>query len=529
MTGSSSTDTSTAERLCALTRILNVLSVAILAVGVAGLGLHNLGNRYFWTDESSTFYAGLGWPAPGAPPGPISAAWDFTMNGFLDPGIFHMLVRVWAINIGSEPVLLRIIPFMFFLIYVAAIFGVTRLLGAPIFVGAGVASLMLFENITPYYSIELRPYSAGLAAAVVLPLIALWLIKSPSFTRLFLFMVGVVIFGSMQYNSMPITWALAFIFALAWWNKSSTLHNSLLIYAAAFVLLWQPVLYVISRGSPFASSGGSSLDYIPDLVLTAMPADRLLEVVTSNLFSLTALPRTVFILVIPIMWWRSWLPRHLRGVEWGILSVNYLWWIVVVATLSTITLAVLGFIPWILGTRWSISEVGLIALSSAGLAAIFVRSRLWKNPNVFVLSGVATVLIVSISSARLWMYERPNDIDVMSTFAPVILSGKPGGTILDVWSYPTVRYWMEHSGEHEEVLQKWIAHGVSPTMRFDEANAEDIRLFLESDSDRLLLRSKAVLEDSEIVLPPNIQVITYEPTVNDGEVTVDLPILLVKQ
>lgn len=76
----------------AATRALNVISLGILAIGVAGLGFHNLGNRYFWTDESSTFYAALGWPAPGAAPAYISAAWDSTISAFLDPGIFHMLV-----------------------------------------------------------------------------------------------------------------------------------------------------------------------------------------------------------------------------------------------------------------------------------------------------------------------------------------------------------------------------------------------------------------------------------------------------
>jgi hypothetical protein len=516
-------------KVSAATRALNVISLGILAIGVAGLGFHNLGNRYFWTDESSTFYAGLGWPAPGATPASISAAWDSTMNGFLDPGIFHMLVRFWAINFGAETVSLRLIPFVFFLTYVGSILGLARLLGAPLFVGAGIAGLMLLENITPYYSVELRPYSAGLAAAVVLPLVALWLIKSPSTPRLLTLLAGVVVFGSMQYNSMPITWALALALVLAWWWNRVDSHSSYLLIASAFVLLWQPILYFISRGSPLQSTGGNSLDYIPDLVLTAMPTDRLLEVITSNLLSPTALPRTIFVILIPVLWWRRWLPRKLANVDWGVRCINYLWLIVLVATLSTVVLAILGLIPWILGTRWSIAEVGLIALSTTGLTAIVVKSELWKNPRIFALVGVVAVLAATVGATRLWLYERPNDVDVMSTFAPVILSGKPGGTVIDVWSYPTIRYWMEFSGNHHDLFEDWVAHNVSPTIRFDEADSADIEVFLESDSDRLLLRSEAALKESAIDLPAGIEVISYQPQSNDGQITIDLPILLVKK
>lgn len=516
-------------KLGVATRVLNVISLGILAIGVTGLGFHNLGNRFFWTDESSTFYAGLGWPAPGAEPSPVSVAWETTMKGFLDPGIFHMLVRFWTLNVGADPVTLRLLPFLFFLVYVGAILGLTRLLGAPLFVGAGVAGLMLLENITPYYSVELRPYSAGLAAAVVLPLVALWLIKQPSLPRLLTLFAAVALFGSMQYNSMPVTWALALVLMLAWRGSKNSSRNSYLFIASAFVFLWQPFLYVLSRGNPLQSTGGSSLDYIPDLVLTAMPTDRLIEVITANLLSPTALPRTIFVIVIPLFWWRNWLPRNLTDADWGARCLNYLWWIVVVATLSTVVLAVLGFVPWILGTRWSIAEVGLIALSTTGLAALVVRSNLWKNPRLFVFFGVVAVLAATLGATRLWLYERPNNVDVMSTFAPGILSGNLGGTVIDVWLYPTVRYSMEFSGDHNDLFAEWINHRVMPSARFDEADAADIQLFLESDSDRLLLRSESALTESGIDLPDNIEVMSYQPDSNDGEITIDLPILLIKK
>jgi len=509
-------------------RVLNVMSLGVLAIGVFGLGLHNLANRYFWTDESSTFYASLGWPAPGAPPNSLSSAWDSTMNGFLDPGIFHMLVRVWALNLGAEPVTLRLLPFIFFLTYILAILGLARLAGAPLFVGAGVAGLMLLENITPYYAIELRPYSAGLATAVVLPLLALWLIKSPSVARLVSLVVGVVIFGSMQYNSMPITWALTLVLLIAWWHEQNRPYKSYLLIASVLVFIWQPVMYLISRGSPLKSTGGDSLDYIPDLVLTSMSGDRLIEVITANLLSPTALPRTFFLLLIPVLWWRNWLPRQFKNIDWAVRFVNYLWVVVITATLSTIFLAVLGFIPWIVGTRWSIAEIGLIALSLLGLTTLIVRSSYWRKGRLFALAGVFFAVAAFLGAGRLWNYDRPNDFDVMSTFAPVILSGQPGGTVIDVWSYPTVRYWMEYSGDHPDLLDQWISHEISPTARFDEADAADIQRFLDSDSDRMILRSESALDQLGVELPNSIEIIRYAPQPNDGIISIDLPVLLVK-
>jgi len=497
-------------------------------MGVIGFGLHNLGNRYFWTDESSTFFASLGWPALGEPPGAISTAWYWSINGFLDPGIFHMLVRFWATLTGSDPLTLRVLPFFFFIVYLVAIIGLARLGGAPLFVGAGVAGVMMLENITPYYSIELRPYSAGLATVVVLTIATLWLIKSPSVRRLLIFVFTAMFFGSMQYNSMPITWAMALVLVLAWWQEKNSLKRMVLLFASVFVFLWQPFLFFVTRGNPLQSTGGKSLDYIPDLVLTNMPQDRLLEVVFSNLFSPTALPRTLFILVIPILWWRGRLSRKFVNIDWSIRFVNYLWLVVVISTLSTVLLSLLGFIPWILGTRWSIAEVGLIALSLIGLMALVVRSTFWSKRWSVAVTGIVLVMASLLGASRLWTYERPNDIDVMSTFAAVILSGKQGGTVIDVWSYPTIRYSMEYSGSHDALLAQWITHDISSTSTFDEANAVDIQMFLESDSDRMMLRSESVLTDSGIQVPDNVQIVRYEPQPEDGTVSIDLPVLLVK-
>lgn len=517
------------QRHAGFLRALDIVSLVLLGAGIAWFAAHNLGNHYLWTDEATTFWTALGSPPAGQELGSLATAWQGTMAGFLDPGLYHVLVRIWAVAFGTDIVTLRLLPFIFFLVYVGAILGVTRLLGAPWFMGAGVAGLMMLENITPYYAVELRPYSAGLAASVALPLLALWLIKSPGVLRLIVLLAGVALLGSMQYNTMPIEWAVALILVVAWLGNPDRRNRAALAVAAIFTVFWLPIFYLVSRGNPLRSSGGNSLGYISELVLTSMPHDRLLHVILTNFFSPTGLPRTIFLLAVPLLWWRRLLPFPRSSTDWPERSLNLLWIFVLAATAATIALAVMGFIPWILGTRWSISEVGLIALSLAGLAGLLVRSSLWRRPVVLWLSAVACVLLAGLGAVRLWAYERPNDVDVMAALAPVILSGQPGATVIDGWTYPEARYWMEFSGQHDALRQEWIDHGVRATPGFDRAQPADVLAFLSSSDDRMVLRSSKVLTDGGITLPPNVEVVSVPRELRQGPLTVDLPVVLVKR
>lgn len=510
-------------------RALDLVSLGLLALGIIGVAVHNLANHYFWTDESSTFFNAIGSPAPGEPPGDVATAWQGTMAGFLDPGLFHMLVRVWALTMGTDIVTLRFLPFLFFLLYVLAVLAIFRLVGAPWFVAAGGAGVMMLENITPYYAVELRPYSAGLAASVLLPVTALLLIKSPTVPRFILLLLCVGVVGGMQYNTMPISWAAALMLGLSWWRAKGIPRRSLLAVGAAFAVLWLPVFYVVSRGNPQRTGGGDALGYISEMVLTQMPADRLVHVVFTNLLSPTGLPRTIFLILVPLLWWRHVLPRPSSENEWRERAIALLWAFVLAATVATVSLAILGFIPWILGTRWSIAEVGLIAVSLAGLAGIVIRSSLWRRRGIVIVVAAGCLAASAMGAIRLWNYERPNDVDFMAALGPVILSGRPGGTVIDGWSYPDARYWVEYSGEHDDLRDAWIEHGIRANEGGGTANAADIRAFLQSEDDRMLLRSARALEDYAIELPPNVEVVAVPSSLIHGPVTSATPVVLVKR
>jgi hypothetical protein len=113
--------------------------------------VRNLGNTYFWTDESSTFMSALGWPGVGAEAGAVADAWSWIMRTFLDPGVFHMLVRYWALNVGTAIEILRVLPFLFFLAYLIAIVLLGRLMRLPWLFALAVVGLVLLEKFLRYH------------------------------------------------------------------------------------------------------------------------------------------------------------------------------------------------------------------------------------------------------------------------------------------------------------------------------------------------------------------------------------------
>jgi hypothetical protein len=195
------------KKITGIEKLANVFSFLILITGVGLFAIRNLGNRYFWSDESTSFFTVLGWP-PVEKFDNLSAVFG-VREGHVEPGMFNLLERYWALWVGADIVTLRTFPFLIFIVYVAALLLLARKVGAPWFLGCAVVSLMLLESITPYYAVELRPSVAGLAAAVALPLAAIWLTVSRSIFRASpVYIVIFIFFGSIE-KSIAI-WLIAF-------------------------------------------------------------------------------------------------------------------------------------------------------------------------------------------------------------------------------------------------------------------------------------------------------------------------------
>lgn len=509
----------------AVSRAANIAATVALLVGVFLFAFHNLGNRNFWSDEASSFLTAMGFPPVGQESSGLAEAWATNSSG-LEPGMFNWIERFWALGLGTDIVTLRAFPFVLFLIYAGGLLILSRMVKAPWIFGCAVVGLMFLENITPYYSVELRPSIAGLAAAVLLPLVGLVLVQSSSLVRgLIIFVPVFIVFASMQYNSLPIIVALATLLVFASFGESS--RNRRLVYRviAFVVLMWLPFLYLALMGNPFDLVGGDSLKNIPEAYIPNMPQSEALRVIITNFFSFTALPRTAFILLLPALWLLKKFPLPLRESHSSQWVINAIWIVVFVASAATALLGVLGFIPWILGTRWSISEIGLIALSLIGLVGLLAQSRAMAvNKFRAVAVGISLVICI-VGAIRMATYERTSGFNWNAPLE-IIFAGKPGGTLIDLWTYPELRYWVEYSGEYDEYRDRWISHEIEAIGSVGKVETEDIRAFIDSDADRLLIRSESLLEG--ISLPPNIRVIRIEPWESAGNTQIDHPALLVR-
>jgi hypothetical protein len=507
------------------TRLTNAIATGALGLGAALFAAHNLGNRYFWSDEASSFLTALGFPTIGQRSTGLAEAWATNSSG-LEPGMFNWIERFWALGIGTDIVTLRALPFVFFLAYIGSLLILSRLVKAPWILGCAVVGLMLLENITPYYAVELRPSIAGLAAAVALPLIGISLIQATSLARgLLIFVPIFIVLASMQYNSLPIIVGLSAILIVASFKNHDRHRRVVYRVVAFFVLMWLPFVYVLLMGNPFDLVGGDSLKNIPEAYIPNMQQSEAMRVIATNFFSFTALPRTLFLLLIPVLWIAKRHPLPTRECEPFQWVINLLWIVVFVATSVTAVLGIFGFIPWILGTRWSISEVGLIGLSLIGLIGLLSHSQAMAKKGAKPIIVALSLVICMAGAFRIGTYERTPGFNWNDSLE-IIFEGKRGGTFIDLWTYPELRYWLEYSGQYDQYRDMWIDHGIQAAGSGSKAEAKDIQDFLNSDADRLLLRSESALEG--VNLPAGIRVMRVNPWDSDWEQPLDYPALLIK-
>ena len=108
-----------------------------------------------------------------------------------------------------------------------------------------------------------------------------------------------------------------------------------------------------------------------------------------------------------------------------------------------------------------------------------------------------------------------------------MLNGPQRSAVIDSWTYPELRYWVEYSGQYDQFREAWINNEIQVAGADDKADAADIENFLTSDSITLLLRSESLL--SGIDLPDNIRVDRVESWEGQGTEPSDPPVLLVRE
>jgi hypothetical protein len=328
----------------------------------------------------------------------------------------------------------------------------------------------------------------------------------------------------MQYNSLPIEFAVAAVLALGALRQTSVRQRVYPLLAAGLGVMWLPLFYLLSRGSPFEVDDGEALDYIPDLVLADMPFNQAVQTVFTNLLSPTGLPRTVFILAPPLIW----LANRRAHQKRAIVSENtaQLWLFVTLATALSFALAILGFIPWKLGTRWSIADVGLIAVSIIGLTALAIDAGLLRRKALSGLATTVALVAILMGVIRVVTFERQPGYNLRPLLTELVVA-TPGEALIDVWIYPEVRYWIEYSGDYDDLKTDWRHLGIQQSGQFDKADAADLQAFLDSNSTAILLRNDVLLQSVSTGSLEDFTTLRGE--VSAKEATSGAPILLIRK
>jgi hypothetical protein len=507
-------------------RVSGLLGFFTLAIGIGVLALNNLGNHYFWTDESSSFFAALGWPGPGMEPGGFDDI-NQSLKAFLDPGLFHYMIRGWTDLFGYRIEVLRALPFIFFLLYVVGLLLWSKLIKVPLIVGVGIAGIMMLENITPYYSVEVRAYSGTQAAAVLMPLIALVLVRNRRLIVWIPSVISLLVLGSMQFGTFAANVGTSLILAWAFLSVQPTKNRWRLLSTSGLVFALLPLTYLVTRGNPFAEEE-SQVAHVDDLIMRFQSLPEILGTLQINFLSLTAIPRTAFLVLIPLLLIlkKISLPSLSRQSREDLAGTIWIYIMTTIAVEAIFSLG--GFLPWVVGTRWSILDISTIALSIIGLVALAFRFIDTKSVAAALVISIMGIAVVGIGAYRLSIYERQGNQDFLSYLIPEFLAGESDKAIIDYWISPDTRYWIEYSGRYPDLTDLWIAQRIQETSNFETAGAEQILEFLNSDNDRLLLKSENSLIQSGIELPNSIVVLRV-PTENlEGIPAGDAPILLIK-
>jgi len=502
---------------------LGIASVVMLLVALCYLYINNFGNEGFWTDETTTFWqSGLAFPLSDKGSNGIQEMFAAVRGGSADPGGFNVLLLAWISIFGTAVESLRSFAFFFFVMYLFFLWTLMRWLALPTIVSAAALGLMLLENITPYYAFELRPYIPELAASVGFLVVTLFLLQQPSKFRLTIFLAGIVFLGSSQYSAAVLSITTGIIFlAIFIWNRGGT-KNSLLLVAASSAILWPVVQYTLLRGFPFRREQAPPTHTV-DLLMSNRDFNQLMQNLNTNLLTPTAFPRTAFLILIPILW--IWFRYSSRSNTFTIPVRNALilmWFYVALATLFSALLSLMGVMPWILGTRWSINEIGLIAISLIGILVVIFNqfeSQLGKLTTQ-ILVATMCIIVVTVGSVRIFNYERVPASRYLASLSEKMFSGTPGGLIIDNWILEDTRYLIEASGRYDELQGSWSTAEPRGTSGFEAATSIDVSDFLaDTTADRILLRSEVPLET--VIIPTGVEVLRSDAV--DGA-----PVLLIK-
>ena len=427
-------------------RVLSLLTVlGLIGIPSALVAWHHLRSPNLWFDESGQYWLAQGlhhFSPPNSQPGGWARIVEYGRVFNSDPGSFTLLLRGWTKVLGNSPVVLRSLPFLFFLLTPTVIFFAARRIGTNSLVASLAASAPLGFAILLHYATEIRAYSMESCGVTWFFFLSCWLRKETRWSRVIWMGIVAALLVTSRYS--------AFFYGAA--ACLTTLMPMRPLGAAVRRVLCFSIPCAMAAAAGFLifaryQAGGTQRPpaYVEAFMLKGKTSAVMLAQFHDNFLSKEGLPIACFLILAPIFVWFG--PRALsrlrtvvgRAAMFSLFAVTF----AIVASLT-------GKLPWEIHTRWSI---GYQALSACCLAmsviaignclALWATSLPWK-----ALAAVATCGSVGVWAVRIEHTihtERPYYETIASHLAKLAQSpaAKDIRFFVQSGASPTVRYLCE--------------------------------------------------------------------------------------
>lgn len=439
------------------------LSGFVLAIA-ALIFARNLLSPNLWFDESGQFLLAIGqfhFAPQQSEYGSLLDSWRHSKSFSLDPGGFTVLLRVAIDIFGTQPLVLRALPFIFALMPAALLIILAKSLKLSI--GFSIFSLLILfsDDNYLYFAHEVRPYSMECCGVAAILLATCYLIKNFQLKNLLSWALVCGLFMSSRYSALIYVVSSCFTIISVQFLLERKIHLKTIFGVTLLAALAFGEYYFMLR---YQTTGGTPPSYVNEFILKGKDLGQTLGLLKTNylghgkfLSGRQVVFKTLFLLSSPFYFY--WIKRRGEFNRITDSTLLCLFIYVVVSELLWMMLSLTGKMPWKFGTRWALSEIVLCSLSFLGLAYIFkfFSTHYFQRFYKYTLLLLAVVLLIStiyvsrgvIKYSRL-DYEGENLLKILP-LANQASAGK-GTIVMDQFLYPDYRYLVEFSGAGIEPL-----------------------------------------------------------------------------
>jgi hypothetical protein len=406
--------------------------------------LLNINLEDVWLDESGQFWISQGqshfsdWDAP---TGGISDIFLANRQANLDPGGFSFLLRAWSDLFGTQLNQLRTLSFIFWLgSLILSLYLSKKVLSSKFtrFLSGVTIFAIFFSTPVKWYAFEIRAYSMSLFGALLMALAFYLLITKETIPHVVLFIFASIFIVMSRYHGL--IYNTAACLAIGIYLLKQKKFKTTAFVVTPVILLQVALFFSTVR----YQNNGKPPDYVKELLLKGATQEKFYEILrvnwTNGYGSLIGAALLAFLAVVLLK--RSKLFRSIS------ISVQWLFVYLLFCQILSFAASVAGLIPWMLNTRWSLTDYSIVVVSLIVLLSVIEAGWNSKDVNTRAL-GFAWVrsisFVILFSMIMLFVAGRVQG-DWVRTDGKSIMSAllndacKTGTTYLDSSIYPDARY-----------------------------------------------------------------------------------------